>query len=147
VQNYSSWVAKRPSEARIVLANSRLYDFPISYTLGVVIVCTLLKSLFIGLPAYADEFDAFAVYSESKPFNDQWQACAASYTRHRLRSQLSSDVLAGNAIRSCRDREIILYRFFVERIGKKSAENVVGVLRERYRRDLSAAINKLRIPE
>jgi hypothetical protein len=108
---------------------------------------TLIISLFIGLPAYADGFDALAVYSEAKPFNDRWQACAASYTRHRLPSQVSSDVLAGNALRSCRDPEISLHRFLVERIGKKSAGNVVAVLWERYRRDLSAAINKLRIPD
>ncbi|UVF22550.1 hypothetical protein HPT29_025750 (plasmid) [Microvirga terrae] len=130
-----------------MLANSRRSDFSISYALGVVIACTSIMSLSMGLPAYSDEFDAFAVYSEAKPFNDQWQACAASYTSQRLRSQLSSDVLAGNAIRSCRDREISLSRFLVERIGKKSAENVVGVLRERYHRDLSAAIDNLRMPD
>jgi hypothetical protein len=112
--------------------------------LGGIIAGILIPPIFIQLPAQADEFDALAVYSEAKPLNDLWQACAASYVRQRLHSQVSSELLAQNALRRCRSQERRLRRFFVSRIGSRSAENVVAVLRLRYQADLAAAIDALR---
>jgi hypothetical protein len=104
----------------------------------------MIASLLVQLPANADEFDALAVYSEARPLNDRWQACAASYVRRRLRSQVSSAILARNALRSCRSEENKLRRFFVGEVGRRSADKVVAVLRQRYQTDLAAAIDELR---
>jgi hypothetical protein len=112
--------------------------------LGGIVAGILAASLLVQLPANADEFDALAVYSEARPLNDRWQACAASYVRQRLKSQVSSEALASAALRRCRPQESRLRRFFVSRIGRRSAENVVAVLRQRYQGDLAAAINELR---
>jgi hypothetical protein len=112
--------------------------------LGGIAAAVLAVSLLLGLPADADEFDALAVYSEARPLNERWQACAASYVRRRLQSQVSSEVLASSALRSCRVQESRLRRFFISRIGRRSAENVVAVLYLRYRADLAAAIDELR---
>jgi hypothetical protein len=112
--------------------------------LGGIVAGTLAACLLVQLSANADEFDALAVYSEASPLNDRWQACAASYVRRRLRSQVSSAILARNALRSCRPQENRLHRFFVGKIGSRSAENVVAVLRLRYQADLATAIDELR---
>ncbi len=112
--------------------------------LGGIVAGTMIASLLVQLPANADEFDALAVYSEARPLNDRWQACAASYVRRRLRSQVSSAILARNALRSCRSEENKLRRFFVGEVGRRSADKVVAVLRQRYQTDLAAAIDELR---
>jgi hypothetical protein len=112
--------------------------------LGGIAVLVLAVSLLTGPPADADEFDALAVFSEARPLNDRWQACAASYVRRRLQSQVSSDSLARIALRSCRAQESRLHRFFIRRIGRRSTENVMAVLNLRYRADLAAAIDELR---
>src|SRR4051794_8532242 len=112
--------------------------------LGWIVAGILIAPILVQLPAQADEFDALAVFSEARPLNDRWQACAASHVRRRLESQASSETLARNALQSCRSQESRLRRFFVRRIGKRSAENVVAVLYQRYRQDLAAAIDKLR---
>jgi hypothetical protein len=141
---YSKPKTKWPSEARVALSRSHGYGFLSSYPLGGSIARTLIMSLLIGLPAHADEFDVLVVYSEAEPFNDGWQTCAASYAKREFLSHVPLDIVAADALRSCRGLEIRLYRFFVERIGRKSAQNLVALLRERYRQDLAAAINKLR---
>lgn len=104
----------------------------------------LAVSLLAELPANADEFDALAVYSEARPLNDRWQACAASYVRRRFQSQVSSESLAGSALRRCRPHQSRLSRFFISKIGRHSADNVVATLYLRYRADLAAAIDELR---
>jgi hypothetical protein len=100
--------------------------------------------LLAGPPADADEFDPLAVYSEARPLNDRWQACAASFVRRRLHSQQTSEALAEDALDSCRAEQNRLRRFLVDRIGRRAAENVVTLLREKYQSDLTAAINELR---
>jgi hypothetical protein len=115
--------------------------------LGGIVAGILIAPIHIQLPAQADEFDALAIYSEARPLNDRWQACAASYVRQRLQSQVSSETLASAGLRRCRPQENKLRRFFVSRIGKRSAENVIAVLRQRYQEDLAAAVNELRIRE
>jgi hypothetical protein len=112
--------------------------------LGGIVAGILIAPIHIQLPAQADEFDALVIYSEARPLNDRWQACAASYVRQRLQSQVSSQTLASAALRRCRPQESRLRRFFVSRIGKRSAENVIAVLRQRYQEDLAATINELR---
>jgi hypothetical protein len=109
-----------------------------------VAAAILAVSLLTGLPANADEFNVLAVYSEARPINDRWQACAASYVRPRLQSKVSSGVLAGRALRSCRPHEGRLRLFFLSKIGRRSAENVVAALRFRYKADLAVAIEAAR---
>jgi hypothetical protein len=94
--------------------------------------------------AFADEFDALAVYSEAQPLNDRWQACAASFVKPRLRSQQSPDAVAKEALDSCRSEQDRLRLFFAGKIGRRSAENVVILLREKYQAELTSAINELR---
>jgi hypothetical protein len=100
--------------------------------------------LFAAPSAGADEFDALAVYSEARPLNDRWQACAATFVKPRLRSQQPPDVLAKEALDSCRPEQDRLRLFFAGKIGGRSAENVVILLREKYQSDLVSAINELR---
>jgi hypothetical protein len=126
---------------RNCFSNSKLSKYN---WLGGIAAPVLAVSLLTGLPADADEFDALAVYSEARPLNDRWQACAASYVRRRLQSSVSSETLAGHALRSCRPHESTLRRFFISKIGRRSAENVIAVLYLRYRGDLAAAIDELR---
>ena len=104
------------------------------------LVAVLLLS---ATSAPADEFDALVIYSEAQPLNDRWQACAASFVRPRLRSQQSPDALAKEALDSCRPEQDRLHLFFAGKIGKRSAKNVVAVLREKYQTDLIAAIKEL----
>jgi hypothetical protein len=100
--------------------------------------------LFAATSAGADEFDALAVYSQAQPLNDRWQACAATFVKPRLRSQQPPDVLAKEALDSCRPEQDRLRLFFAGKIGGRSAENVVILLREKYQSDLVSAINELR---
>jgi hypothetical protein len=100
--------------------------------------------LFAATSAGADEFDALAVYSQAQPLNDRWQACAATFVKPRLRSQQPPDVLAKEALDSCRPEQDRLRLFFAGKIGGRSAENVVNLLREKYQSDLVSAINELR---
>jgi hypothetical protein len=118
--------------------------FPKCSWLSGTTAAVLAVSLLTGLPANADEFDALAVYSEARPLNDRWQACAASYVRRRLQSNVSSEALASSALRSCRPYESRLRRFFISKIGKRSADNVIAALYLRYQADLAAAIDELR---
>jgi hypothetical protein len=99
--------------------------------------------LLAATSAPADEFDALAVYREAQPLNDRWQACAASFVRPRLRSQQPPDALAKEALDNCRPEQDRLRLFFADKIGKRSAENVVAMLREKYQTDLVAAIKEL----
>jgi hypothetical protein len=100
--------------------------------------------LFAAPSAGADEFDALAVYSEAQPLNDRWQACAATFVKTRLRSQQPPDALAKEALDRCRPEQDRLRLFFARKIGGRSAENVVNLLREKYQSDLVSAINELR---
>jgi hypothetical protein len=131
---------EEPSCQSCSLATSRSPPF----WLGGIVAGILITPFFIQLTAQADEFDALAIYSDARPLNDRWQACAASYVRQRLKSQVSSDAFARTALRRCRPQESRLRSFFVSRIGRRSAENVIAVLRQRYQEDLAAAINELR---
>jgi hypothetical protein len=116
----------------------------VSGWLGGIVAAVLTVSSFSGLPAAADEFDALALYGEARPLNDRWQACAASYARRRLQSQVRPDALARDALRGCRSQENNLRRFFIGKIGRRSAESVVSALRLRYRADLVVAIGAAR---
>jgi hypothetical protein len=100
--------------------------------------------LFAAPSAGADEFDALAVYSEAQPLNDRWQACSATFVKTRLRSQQPPDALAKEALDRCRPEQDRLRLFFAGKIGGRSAENVVNLLREKYQSDLVSAINELR---
>jgi hypothetical protein len=82
----------------------------------------LIALLLAGSPADADEFDPLAVYSEARPLNDRWQACAASFVRRRLQSQQTSEALAEDALDNCRGEQNRLRRFLVDKIGRRSAE-------------------------
>lgn len=104
----------------------------------------LITMSLVGSPASADEFDALLAYREAKPLNDAWQACAASYVKPRLRTKQSANELSQTALRHCRSHESSLRRFLVGRIGRRSAANVIQVLRRKYRSDLAAAVNALR---
>ena len=104
----------------------------------------LTSLLFAGQPLRADEFDPLVVYGEAKPLNDRWQACAASFIEPRLQSRRSSETLATEALRSCRTEQDKLLRFLVGKIGRRSAENVIAALREKYQSGLIAAIDELR---
>lgn len=103
--------------------------------------------LFAATSAGADEFDVLAVYSEAQPLNDRWQACAATFVRTRLRSQQPPDALAKKALDRCQPEQDRLRLFFAGKIGRRSAENMVILLREKYQSDLISAINELRTRE
>lgn len=109
-----------------------------------IAVGLLTVFLFAATSAGADEFDALAIYSEAQPLNDRWQTCAASFVKPRLKSQRSPDALAKEALESCRSEQERLRLFFAGKIGTRSAENVIVLLREKYQSDLIAAINELR---
>jgi hypothetical protein len=113
---------------------------------GPIAVFLIALSL-VGSPASADEFDALLAYKEAKPLNDAWQACAASYVKPRLRTKQSANELSGRALRRCRSQESSLRRFLVGRIGRRSAANVIQVLRRKYQSDLAAAVDALRTRE
>lgn len=104
----------------------------------------LIALLFSGISVRADEFDPLVVYSEAEPLNDRWQACAASFVKPRLQSQQPPDALAKEALDRCQPEQDRLRRFFVSKIGRRSAENVTTLLREKYQADLTTAIKGLR---
>ncbi len=104
----------------------------------------LITSLIAGTPLDADEFDPLILYEEAGNLNDQWQACAASFVRERLRSQQTAERLAEQAFDQCRAAQDRLSRFLIERVGRKSASNVMTLLSEKYRSGLMAAILELR---
>jgi hypothetical protein len=112
-----------------------------------VILARLVASSFIAYqPVYADEFDVLAVYSEARPLNDEWQVCAASYARRRLRSAETPERLATEAFGRCHATEERLSRFLVAKVGRKSADGVMALLRDKYQSGLAAAIRELRMP-
>ena len=112
-----------------------------------VILAGLVASSFIAYqPVYADEFDVLAVYSGARPLNDEWQVCAASYARHRLRSADTPERLATEAFGRCHATEERMSRFLVAKVGRKSADGVMALLRDKYQSGLAAAIRELRIP-
>ncbi len=104
----------------------------------------LITSLLAGTPVEADEFDPLILYEEAGVLNDQWQACAASFVRERLRSRATAERLAELAFGQCRAAQSRLRRFLIERVGRKSAGNVMALLSEKYRSGLAAAILELR---
>ncbi|WP_262266119.1 hypothetical protein [Microvirga yunnanensis] len=109
-----------------------------------LLVCSMIASLVVGPPVFADEFDPLAVYEEARPLNDQWQACAASFVRERIHSRQDSEILAKEAFERCKAREDGLSSFLVARVGKTGAGNVMALLLEKYQSGLNAAIVELR---
>ncbi len=95
-------------------------------------------------PVHADEFDVLAVYSDARPLNDEWQVCAASFVRHRLRSSETPEMLAKAAFDQCLAAEHGLTQFLMAKIGRESAEIVMAILRDKYLSGLGAAIIELR---
>jgi hypothetical protein len=112
-----------------------------------VILAGLVASSFIAYqPVYADEFDVLTVYGEARPLNDEWQVCAASFARHRLRSAETPERLANEAFGRCHATEERMSRFLVAKVGRKSADGVMSLLRDKYQSGLAAAIRELRMP-
>jgi hypothetical protein len=110
-----------------------------------VILVGLVASSFIAYqPVCADEFDVLTAYSEARPLNDAWQVCAASFAKRQLRSAETPERLANEAFDRCYATEDRLSRFLVARIGRKSAEGVMALLRDKYQSGLAAAIGELR---
>jgi len=64
--------------------------------------------------------------------------------REGRRSGQPAEGLAHQALRHCREDENRLSRFLFTMIGREGAENVVALLREKYRSGLAAAVNELR---
>ena len=104
----------------------------------------LVILLIAGPSVEADEFDPLVVYEEASVLNDQWQACAASFIRGRLQTRQTEERLAEQALDRCRAREGSLNRFLTDRIGGKSASNVMALMREKCRSGLIAALAELR---
>jgi hypothetical protein len=105
----------------------------------------LVASSFLAQSSiHADEFDVLAAYREAGSLNDQWQACAASFAKGRLRSAMTPELLAGEALDRCRATEDRLSRFLALKIGRKSTKGVMTFLRDKYRSGLAAAISELR---
>jgi hypothetical protein len=102
------------------------------------------SSFFAHSPVLADEFDVLAVYSEARPLNDEWQACAASFAKSRLRSPRTAELLAKEALERCNAREDKLNRILVAKVRRNSAKSVMTLLRDKYQSGLSAAITVLR---
>src|SRR3712207_9572328 len=87
-------------------------------------------------PVHADEFDILTVYSEARPLNEEWQVCAASFVKRRLRSAETPELLANEAFDRCYATEDRLRRFLVAEVGRQSAEGVMALLRDKYRSGL-----------
>ncbi len=85
------------------------------------------------------------VYGEARALNDQWQICAATVVKGRLRVDQTAEQLAEQALERCRARQNSLNRFLIKRIGATSASNVVELLREKYQSGLIVAIAELRV--
>jgi hypothetical protein len=112
----------------------------------VILAGLVASSVFAQSRVYADEFDVLTVYSEARPLNDEWQVCAASVARRRLRSAETPELLAKEAFGRCHATEDRMSRFLVARIGRKSADGVMALLRDKYQFGLAAAIRELRMP-
>ena len=102
------------------------------------------SSFFAHSLVYADEFDVLTVYSEARPLNEEWQVCAASFARRRLRSSETPERLAKEALDQCYATEHRLSRFLVAKVGRESAEGVMSLLRDKYQSGLAAAVRELR---
>ncbi|MBO1907977.1 hypothetical protein J4G37_24150 [Microvirga sp. 3-52] len=100
--------------------------------------------MIVGFAVQADEFDPLIVYEEARVLNDQWQNCAATVVKGRLRADQTAEQLAEQALERCRARQNSLNRFLIKRIGATSASNVVEVLRDKYQSGLIVAIAELR---
>jgi hypothetical protein len=90
----------------------------------------------------ADEADPLLVVEDAKPLTDAWEGCAASYAKARLSTKLSPESVADQALRHCEPKAAKLSRFLTTRVGRKSAGNVMLLLREKYRSGLVAAIKE-----
>jgi hypothetical protein len=104
----------------------------------------LVASLMAVSPVEADEFDPLAVYEEARVLNDQWQICAASFIKERLQTSQTAERLAEQALDRCHARQSSLNHFLIKRVGRKSASNVMALLREKYQSGLIGAIAELR---
>ncbi|MBS7454773.1 hypothetical protein KHP60_20890 [Microvirga sp. 3-52] len=111
---------------------------------GILCVGCLVAALIVGFAVQADEFDPLIVYEEARVLNDQWQNCAATVVKGRLRADQTAEQLAEQALERCRARQNSLNRFLIKRIGATSASNVVEVLRDKYQSGLIVAIAELR---
>ena len=100
--------------------------------------------MFVGPAAKADDFDLLVVYEEARVLNDQWQACAATFIKGRIRTRQTEEWLAEQALDRCRVEQNDLGEFLIKRVEEKSADNVMALLREKYRSGLIAAITELR---
>jgi hypothetical protein len=112
----------------------------------VILAGLVASSVFAESWVYADEFDVLTVYSDARPLNDEWQVCAASFARRRLRSAETPELLANEAFDRCQATEDRLNRFLVAKIGRDNADGVMALLRDKYRSGLAAAIRELRAP-
>jgi hypothetical protein len=111
----------------------------------IILAGLVASSLVAHSSAYADEFDVLQVYSEARPLNDEWQVCAASFARRRLRSAETPERLANEAFDQCHAAEVRLKRFLVAEVGRESADGVMALLRDKYQSGLAAAIRELRM--
>ena len=111
-----------------------------------MLAALVASSFFAHSSVHADEFDVLTVYSEARPLNEEWQVCAASFARARLRSSSTPELLANEAFDRCYATEDRLRRFLVAEVGRQSAEGVMALLRDKYRSGLAAAIRELRTP-
>jgi len=100
--------------------------------------------LTFGFGVQADEFNPLIVYEEARALNDQWQICAATVVKGRIRTDQAAEQLAEQAFERCRARQNSLNRFLIKRIGATSASNVVELLREKYQSGLIVAIAEMR---
>jgi hypothetical protein len=112
----------------------------------VILAGLVAASFFAESSVYVDEFDVLTVYSEARPLNDEWQVCAASFVRRRLRSAETPELLANEAFDRCQATEDRLRRFLVAEVGRESADGVMSLLRDKYRSGLAAAIREHRTP-
>ena len=112
----------------------------------IILAGLVASSLFAHSSVYADEFDVLTVYNEARPLNDEWQVCAASFARRRLRSAETPELLANEAFDRCHAAEVRLRRFLAAEVGRESADGLMALLRHKYRSDLAAAIRELRMP-
>jgi hypothetical protein len=114
--------------------------------LRVILAGLVASPVFVHSSVYADDFDVLTVYSEARPLNDEWQVCAASFAKRRLRSAETPERLANEAFERCDVTENRLSHFLIAKIGRESAEGVMTVLRDKYQSGLAAAIRELRTP-
>jgi hypothetical protein len=138
-----------------MMTRTRLFNLPGRWAIScfnplkvdwrrVILAGLVASPVFVHSSVYADEFDVLTVYSEARPLNDEWQVCAASFAKRQLRSAETPESLANEAFERCHAAEGRLSRFLVARIGRKSAEGVMALLRDKYQSGLAAAIGELR---